>query len=319
MKRPAPEGFITSPPQSVSMPRIAVAVAFEIFASSVMRPLYRGEGTMAIRKTRPSVPPENTGRVQSRFVTRSLPLVVATALLLSCLPPRRVPIRPRARDDRGVTFLAFTSSTVERFSDAEGKPCPRFEGRVRDNLLGWQADTEDPVCTHDTLYEGLNPGALEMHWRSTLPADGSHEVISLGYSVGALGRVVSRGSYYGDYWAQARVVIEVRSPHCAASWSKDLALAKVAGPDWRVAEFSGYVELPDLLLHGCKAQDPLDVRLRLVGESNRGKIEVDWFGFSAAADDEVNRIFGVRPKPEGTAGPPAAATSKTARPLPGRP
>jgi hypothetical protein len=136
---------------------------------------------------------------------------------------------------------------VERFSDGEGRPCPRFAGHVRDNLLGWEAQNpDDPACTHDTLYEGLRAGTLEMHWSATLPADGSYDLVALGYSVGAWGRVLSRGSYYGDYWTRAQVVIEVR--------------------------------------------------LRLVGEANRGKIDVDWFGFSALSDDEVHRIFGVRPR-----------------------
>jgi hypothetical protein len=26
-------------------------------------------------------------------------------------------------------------------------------------------------------------------------------------------------------------------------------------------------------------------------------VDVEWFGFSALEDDEVNRIFGIRPKP----------------------
>ena len=62
----------------------------------------------------------------------------------------------------------------------------------------------------------------------------------------------------------------------------------------RQAEFSGWSEIPDTHLAGCKAGDPLEVRLRLAGDSNRGRIEVDAFGFSAVAADELNRIFGVR-------------------------
>jgi len=44
MKRPVPEGFITSPPQSVSMPRIAVAVVRARPFSSRMRVSFRVSG-----------------------------------------------------------------------------------------------------------------------------------------------------------------------------------------------------------------------------------------------------------------------------------
>ncbi|MGZ6124082.1 MAG: hypothetical protein ACXWLR_03925 [Myxococcales bacterium] len=229
---------------------------------------------------------------------RSACLLALAAAAASCAPrPRRVAVRPAVRDERGVTFLPFASSSVERFSDADGQPCATFAGHVYDNLLGWEArNADDAACTHDTLYEGTRAGTLEMRWSATLPADGSYDLVALGYSVGAWGRVVSRGSYYGDYWARAQVVIEASSPHCAVSWSADLAQAKVTGPQDRMAAFSGWLEIPELAMRGCKANEPIDVRLRLVGEANRGKIEVDWFGFSAVSDDEVHRIFGVRPK-----------------------
>jgi hypothetical protein len=104
-------------------------------------------------------------------------------VLLACATTaRRVPVRPAARDDKGVSFLPFASSRVERFSDQEGRPCPAFGGRVRNNVLGWESGNEDdPACTHG------------------------------------------------------------------------------------------------------------------------GKVDVDWFGFSAVEDNEVNRIFGIRPKPEAPA------------------
>jgi len=223
-------------------------------------------------------------------------------VLLACATARRVPIRPAARDDRGVSFLPFASSRVERFSDQEGQPCPAFEGRVRNNLLGWESgDPDDPACTHDTLHEGIRAGVLEMRWRSELPQDGSYDLVTLGYSVGAWGRVTSRGSYYGDYYARASVVVEASSPSCAARWSSDLALAQVTGLQDRVAAFSGWLEIPDIGIAGCKAHEPIEVKLRLVGDVNRGKVDVDWFGFSALEDDEVNRIFGIRPRPDAPA------------------
>jgi hypothetical protein len=225
------------------------------------------------------------------------------AVLVACAPrPSRVRVRPSSRDERNVAFLPFASSQVERFSDAQGQPCPRFAGHVHNNLLGWESSTpDDAACTHDTHYEGLPPGVLEMHWRSQIAEDGSYDLVTLGYSVGAWGRVVGRGAHYGDSWSRAKLVVEARSTHCEADWSLELALTKVSGPQTRQADFSGWVEIPELLLKSCKAREVVDVRLRLVGESNRGRIDVDWFGFSALADEEVNRIFGLRPRAEGAA------------------
>jgi len=240
---------------------------------------------------------------------RSIACAAALAAILSACAqrPRRTIVRPASRDERNVAFLPFVSSAVDRFSDAQGRPCPRFAGHVHNNLLGWESpDAEDAACTHDTWADGLPPGVLEMHWRSEIAQDGSYDLVTLGYSVGAWGRVVGRGAHYGDSFSLAKLVVEARSPHCEASWSLELALAKVSGPQTRQADFSGWVEIPELLMKGCKAHDPVDVRLRLIGEANRGRIDVDWFGFSALADDEVNRIFGLRPRAEGAARSPTS-------------
>jgi hypothetical protein len=240
---------------------------------------------------------------------RSIASAAAVAALLAACAQRtpRIQVRPASRDDRNVAFLSFASSQVERFSDPEGRSCRRFDGRVRENLLGWQSTSaDDAACTHDTYSEGLPPGVLEMHWRSQIAEDGTYDLVTLGYSVGAWGRVVGRGAHYGDSWSRARLVVEARSAHCEASWSLELALAKVSGPQTRQADFSGWVEIPELLMKGCKAHEPVDVWLRLLGEANRGRIDVDWFGFSALADDEVNRIFGLRPRAEPAARSPSS-------------
>ena len=97
------------------------------------------------------------------------------------------------------------------------------------------------------------------------------------------------------------MVVEASSPSCAARWSSDLALAQVTGLQDRIAAFSGWLEIPEIGISGCKAHEPIEVKLRLVGDVNRGKVDVDWFGFSALEDDEVNRIFGIRPKPDAPA------------------
>ncbi len=218
------------------------------------------------------------------------------ALALSCAGPRPLRVRPvAARDLRDVVFLSFEAARVEGFFDAQGRSCPPFNGAILDFFAGWQSHDPDPICDHDTFADGAHAAALELRWHGVVPADGALELISGGYAVGAWGRAVARGSHYGDYFAWARVVLEVESPHCRGGWSSPVARAAVTGIFSRQAEFSGWSEIPDVPLPGCKRGDPLEVRLRLAGDANRGRIEVDAFGFSAVTADELNRIFGVRP------------------------
>src|SRR4051812_16537574 len=225
--------------------------------------------------------------------------VVILALLAGCAETaRRVRVRPVARDEKGVSPLPYDASVAERFVTPDGAPCLGYGGHVKDNLIGWEApNPDDSACSHDTLYDGLKPAVLELRWRTEVPADGNYDLVALGYSVGAWGRVVSRGSHYGDYFAKAEVIIDARSAHCTAMWAKQLALAQVTGPADRQANFSRYLQLPDLQVTNCRAHEPLEVRLRLVGEANRGRVDVDWFGFSAVSDGEVNHIFGLRARP----------------------
>jgi hypothetical protein len=224
--------------------------------------------------------------------------IALSTLLLCCATQRRVYVRPHSeRDLSNVSFLAFASSNVEGFFDGAGRPCRPFAGSVRESFAGWWSDDEGPACIHRTFKGGLKPAALELRWQGTVPADGGYNVVSGGYALGTWGYVVARGSYYGDFWAWARVTIDVQSAHCRGSWSLDLAKAALTGPDMRAADFSGWVEIPDIRISGCKAGDILDVRVRLVGQSNRGDIAVDMFGFWAQSDDDLNRMFGIEPAP----------------------
>ena len=217
-------------------------------------------------------------------------------LALGCARQKLVRIRPvTQRDLSGVIFLPWAASEEDGFFDERGRPCPRFTGEIREYFAGWQSGKEEtPICDHDTFDDTTKPAILALHWRGTIPADGAWSVISGGYAVGAWGRVLARGSYHGDYFALARVEFDATSPHCKVEWSKQLALAKITGIYTRGANFDGWVEIPDVTLTGCVAGEPVDVRLRLVGESNRGRIEVDAFGFSTAASSELNQMFGMR-------------------------
>ena len=219
-------------------------------------------------------------------------------LLLCCASPRRIYVHPVGeRDVTGVSFLAFARSDVRGFFDPAGRPCKPFSGRVRESFAGWWADGDDPACIHDTFDAGIEPATLELRWRGTVPADGTYNVLSAGYAVGSWGTALARGSYYGDYWAWARVIVDVESAHCRGKWSLDLATAKITGLDARTASFSGWAEIPDIRVADCKGGDALEVRVRLVGQSNRGHIAVDGFGFWVTSDEELNRMFGMRSAP----------------------
>ena len=223
------------------------------------------------------------------------PLHLALLALCCCASPRTMRVRPvAARDLREVVFLSFAASQVDGFFDAQGHPCPPFNGRILDFFAGWQSHDAEPICDHDTFDDGPHPASLELRFRGSVPADGALDLVSGGYAVGAFGRAVARGSHIGDYFAWARVTLEVESEHCRGSWSSPIAKATVTGIFSRQTEFSGWSEVPDVHLSGCKAGDPLEVKLRLASDSNRGRIEVEAFGFSASAADELNRIFGLR-------------------------
>ena len=223
-------------------------------------------------------------------------LVSLPGLALACASVPWRHIRPvDSRDLAGVVMLPFASSQVESFFDARGRPCPPFEGAIVDFFAGWQSHDADPACDHDTFDDGLHSASLELHWQGSVPVDGAVDLVSGGYAIGAWGRAVARGSHYGNYVAWARVVLEVVSPHCRGEWASPLARAAVTGSFSRQVEFTGWSEVPDLHLAGCKAGDPLDVRVRLMADSNRGRIEIDAFGFSAVAGDDIDHVFGVRP------------------------
>jgi hypothetical protein len=229
-----------------------------------------------------------------------LSLAWLTLLVCCARAPHRIYVRPHSEETKdltGVSLLSYASSNVDGFYDRKGRVCAPFAGHVHEYFAGWWSEDDDPICVHATLDAGLQPATLEMRWTGVIPADGNYDVLSTGYAVGAWGHVMARGSYFGDFWSWARVNVEVKSPHCGDSISRDVGRAAVSLLTERSADFSGWVEIPDLWVAGCKAGDPIEVRVQLVGQSNRGHIAVDGFGFWAARDEELNAMFGFKPAP----------------------
>jgi hypothetical protein len=213
-------------------------------------------------------------------------------LALACAEKRAAPVRFLDAKRDGVQFLSYKSATSSSFVDPKGKPC-----ESAGSMLGWESppNASDPICTHDTLYDGLNPATLEMRWTGTVPKDGAYELDTFGAGLEVGGTVVTRGSWFGDSFSTAKLVVEVRSPHCSVSWSMPIASAFAQGPFTRAAPFASTQTIPPLSLPDCKAGDALDVRAMLVGHANRGHIDIESFGFPAARGPEADRIFGVLP------------------------
>jgi hypothetical protein len=243
-------------------------------------------------------------------------LVLAAAL--ACAPLQRIPLRPvQALEGPDVTLLRFTSSEATGFRTPRGRACAPFGGAVKDDFAGWQSPTDDPACVHDSFRDGPAPGTLALRFRAEIPRDGDFELVQAGFALGSVGLVEARGSHFGDYVARATVEVEARAPTCSARWSKELAMAALTGPYQRSAGFSGWFHVSDLPLRGCKGGDRLELDVRLVAATTRGSIVVDLFGFSATRDEDLHRMFGLRPlaaaSPPAAAPPPAADRTAGAR------
>ncbi len=225
-----------------------------------------------------------------------LEALACVALCVSCATQKRVLKRPAPVDLKGVALMPFAGSAAEGFTGPEGHPCGAAGRHVEEYLIGWQTRGDDPACSHDTLSEGMGPAVLEMRWVIEIPEDGAYEVVSTGYSIGGQGQIVARGSYYGDYWAKADLVLQAHSAHCGGVWVSPYGKQAVTGWWARSVSFSGWTEIPPIGLQGCRAHDELKLTLRFVGQTNRGSIEINWFGFSVVSADEIDRVFGLRRK-----------------------
>jgi len=228
-------------------------------------------------------------------------LVIALACGAACSHAQDTWIHAEQGADRpDVPYLAFAGSRVTAFTGADGKSCPVVsEHRVTRGLIGWISYDNDPACSHDTQYEGNGTAVLELRWTGSVPTTGNYELDTFGYTVKTSGEVVVRGAWASESFAIARLVVEIRSPHCSLAWSTPLAAESSYGPESRVAPFYAYQEIPPLFLTDCREGDTLDVRTQLVANTNRGRIDVEAFGFKAYSDWDAQHLFGLVLKAEG--------------------
>jgi hypothetical protein len=199
-----------------------------------------------------------------------------------------------------VHYLTFTGMNATGFTAPDGSSCQAHALNPQGHgMLGWEAkDNSDPACSHDTNYEGVSVAALEMHWRGKIPRDGSYELNTFGYTVHTTGEVVVRGSWNLDTWAVTNLTIEMKSDHCSMEWSKPVASATARGPWMRKTPFYGYQEIPPLQMDDCKAGDILEVTARLAADVNRGRVDVDSFGFLTGSASDAKELVALVPKSE---------------------
>jgi len=240
-----------------------------------------------------------------RLITRRLALTALLPALLACAPQRTIRFADRPPLLSGDAPLVYGGSGVTAFADRRGRPCPPSSGHAAHGVVGWQSPDDDPLCVLDTVAGGPATPALELRWQVTVPESGDLDLLARRQAAGAWGAVEARGSYFGQYYAVAELVLEASAPSCRGVVTVPLARAEVTGPWNRPAVFAGWIELPDLALRGCVAGEVLELRLRLAGRVNRGRIEVDGFGAAAGSDVEAAKAFVLRRR-DPSAPPPAA-------------
>jgi hypothetical protein len=216
-----------------------------------------------------------------------------------------LPDRAPLPDD--ATRLTYAGGGSSGYSRPDGRPCPGPGAEVRLGVAGWAASRDEELaCLADTLDHGPWDAALELRWRGVLPTDGSYDLLARDLTLAAWGRVVARSGPLGEYVARARFELVARAPSCTASHVQELARAGVSATGTREASFGGWIVVPDLVLDGCRAGEVLEARLRLRGEVNRGRVEVESYGVVAARAVELQDALAVRRRPDP---PPATPTS----------
>lgn len=221
----------------------------------------------------------------------------ALLLLAACAAPA---VRPPAADrslDPATARLRFERLGSRHFASRSGTPCSAIQAPPAAGHLGWMSENDDPACLYDTVDARVEPGWLELVFAGTVPADGDHRLVQSRIRLTAAGRVQARSSAFCEYHASARAELLATSPSCQGRWSGLLGRAQVSGGSERGQSFAGSVVLGEVALRGCRAGERVELRVRLLAESNRGSVDVDWFGFTLAEAAEADAIFGLRPLP----------------------
>ncbi|HEY2029992.1 MAG TPA: hypothetical protein VGH20_12380 [Myxococcales bacterium] len=185
-------------------------------------------------------------------------------------------------------YLPFDRPSVTGFYGMDGKPCVAAKSGVL-----WEAEQTDATCSHDTLYDGIHDAELMLRWKGVIPKDGDFEIETFDNGLRVWVDVASRGGWNSDSSADVTVVLEARSEHCSLTWMDSVAHVASFGPEVRDRHYGGFREVPTLRLVSCKAGDPLEVRVGLVAKANRGRIEVDSFGFRAGNAYDASRVVGL--------------------------
>lgn len=219
-------------------------------------------------------------------------------LLASCATQR--PFQEKAPpwpEEQAAAWFKLEGTDARLFSTLDGQVCGPAPREVRQGIFGWDFPEARRACRHDTLLHGLAEGWAEFRFRAPVPADGSYLVSRGRFGIGAWGTVMARGAALGRFHAAARVELRASSPSCQASWEQELASASVAG-DWtRAQEFAEWVEPLDLHLVGCRAGEPIELRLRILAEATRGNVVLEWFGFTVYSASDADRLFALRHDP----------------------
>jgi hypothetical protein len=224
-------------------------------------------------------------------------LAIFLCSLIACAPAKSRPQRVFTEHYDDVHFLSFDAASATSFADDKGKRCA-----ASGDLLGWRspANVDGWICQHDTVYDGQGEAVLELRFSGVIPKDGLYELDSFGPGVEVAGSVVSRSSWYGDSVSTAVLVLDAATPSCSVHWETPIARAVSQGPAVRAAPFASLQEIPPLPLGACKAGEKLAVRVRFVGQANRGHIDVDAFGFQGGKEN-AERMLGFAPLKDSTA------------------
>lgn len=215
--------------------------------------------------------------------------LAATVLAVSCATAASRPHPFSATEQKEAFYLPFDRALVTSFFGIDGKPC----AAAKANVLGWEAEKSDATCSHDTLYDGVHDAELTLRFAGVVPKDGDFEIDTFDNGLRVWVDVATRGGWNSDSIADVNLVLQARSEHCSLTWMDSVAHVASFGPEVRDTHYGGSKEVPTLRLVQCKGGDALEVRIGLVAEATRGRIEVDSFGFRAATASDASRVVGL--------------------------